>query len=54
LRFRRGRRTEAEGEQHGVIQKVILLQATRVFVGRFAKPVSVKHHIKRKAVANGS
>jgi len=33
LRVSRGRQIEAEGGQHGVIQKVILLQATHVFVG---------------------
>jgi len=32
-RFSRGRQIEAEGGQHGVIQKIILLQATHVFVG---------------------
>jgi len=33
LRFRRGRQTEAEGGQHGVVQKAITLQAAHVFVG---------------------
>ncbi len=42
LRFRRDRQVEAEGGQHGVIQKVILLQATHVFVGFLAKEHSYK------------
>jgi hypothetical protein len=53
LRFRRGRQTEAEGGQHGVIQKVITLQATHVFVGSCYKGLLAKQY-KRQAVANGS
>ena len=33
MRVGRGRQIVAGGGQHGVIQKVILLQATHVFVG---------------------
>jgi hypothetical protein len=53
LRFRRDRQVEAEGGQHGVVQKIILLQATHVFVGFLAKEHSYKND-KRQAVANGS
>ena len=42
LRFRRDRQVEAEGGQHEVVQKIILLQATHVFVGFLAKEHSYK------------